>query len=104
MRIANARHVRSLWRQKHGVEVVVDKEEGAVVPILGNEGRIARPSLGECQRWVAGLCRVHLALGRMDTEMCCVGGRSGQAGENHRSPWLLACDAKMDPIEFRRGM
>ena len=68
VRIANTRHVGSLWRQKHGVEVVVDKEEGAVVFIPENGRRIASPSLGECQKWVASLCWVHLALGRMDTE------------------------------------
>ena len=54
---------------KKAVEVEeLTKEEGAVVSTPGNEGRIARPSLGECQKWVASLCWVHLGLGSMDNE------------------------------------
>ena len=69
VRIANTRHVWSLWRQrKRAWRLWLIKEEGAVVFIPEDGRRIARPSLSKCQRWVAGHCLAHLAPGRMDTE------------------------------------
>ena len=46
---------------------VVDKRQGAVVSIPGNEGRIAR-RMGERQRRYADFCSVFLAFRRMDTK------------------------------------
>ena len=89
------RHVGVFVATENGLEVVVVLEEGAVVFIHGNEGRIARPSLGKCQRWVAGLCRVHLALGRTPRNEAPMEAVVKQA-RTSRHPWLISCDTNMD--------
>ena len=47
---------------------VLGAEEGTIVSISGNEGRIAQAWVGERQRRFAGFLAVHLAFRRLDSE------------------------------------
>ena len=82
---------------------VVDTEEGAVTSILGNEGRIAQ-AWENVRRGLRVFCVVFLALRRTDTEELALMEAVVKQVRTTRHPWLVTCDANMDPAGFRKAL
>ena len=55
--------------------------------------------MGECQRRYAGLCHILEAFGRNEALMEAV----VKQARTTRHPWLVACDANMDPEDFKKS-